>query len=260
MTANQKPTESIKLEEAIENLRDEVRSVKDELRNMEDTLLKDRLKSVENALAQNRVLLYAAQLEGEVKNDFFRLMKQGCENQTECTEKVTKFFSDKLQMVKELNIEQALQDLDGIIEFSNEAIKNPPKKECIQCYENVNKKLKRERGIFQTVGSMETSWKKDQQSEIDIPFVIKSFLEPLSNKNRLLILSRLNKGKRSFSELSKLTKKSGGPLIFHLNKLLKAKLITQESNQGDYIITQKGINAVNIISSIKNPCKILASD
>ena len=112
---------------------------------------------------------------------------------------------------------------------------------------------KREKRNFQTIASMEKNWKKEKQSEIDIPFVIKSFLEPLSNKNRLTILGSLYNGKKSYSELAKLTGKSGGPLIFHLNKLVNAKLITQESNQGDYIITQKGIEGITLISSIRHP-------
>jgi DNA-binding HxlR family transcriptional regulator len=253
MSVNQKQTESSKLEESIESLKIEVREVKNALQNMEDTLLKDRLKSVENALAQNRLLCYTTQLEGEVKNDFFRLMKNGCESQIECTEKVSKFFSDKLQLIKELKIKQALEDLDGIIKFSNEAIKNPQKKECLQCFENVNKKLKRERRNFQTIGSIEKSWEKKEQSDIDIKFVVKSFLEPLSNQNRLMILASLYNGKKSFSELSKVTGKSGGPLIFHLNKLVNSKLITQETNQGDYIVTQKGIEALELISAVKKP-------
>ena len=127
MSDNQNQTESNKLEESIESLRSEVRAIKNALQNMEETILKDRLNSVENALAQNRILMYTNQLEDEVKDDFFRLMKHGCESQTECTEKLTKFFSDKLQLIKQLNIKQALDDLDGIIEFSDEATKNPPK-------------------------------------------------------------------------------------------------------------------------------------
>ena len=144
MSANQNPTESSKLEELIESLKDEVLEVKNALQNMEDTLLKDRLKSVENALAQNRLLIYTTQLEEEVKNDFFRLMKHGCESQTECTERISKFFSEKLQLIKQLNVEQAFEDIDGLIELSENALKNPPKKECLQCFKNVNKKLKRE--------------------------------------------------------------------------------------------------------------------
>ena len=131
MTTKQKPLEN-RIEESIEILKDDVQNIKNTLKNMEDTILKDRLKSVEKALSQNRILLYAIQLEEDVKDDFFRLMKHGCEKQTECTEKVNKFFSDKLQLIKQLNIEQALDDLDGVIEFSNEAIKNSSKKECIQ--------------------------------------------------------------------------------------------------------------------------------
>lgn len=251
MTANQKLNETSKLEESIEGLRSEVRAVKNSLQNMEDTILKDRLNSVENAIAQNRILIYTNQLEDEVKDDFFRLMKHGCESQTECTEKLTKVFSDKLQLIKQLNIKQAFDDLDGMIEYSSEAIKNPPKKECLQCYKNVNKKLKREMNTFQTISLMEKSWKKEQQADIDIPFIVKSFLEPLSNKNRLMILLGLYNGKKSYSELAKLIGKSGGPLIFHLNKLVNSKIITQENNQGDYIITQKGIEAIRLISSIK---------
>ena len=253
MSTDPETTESTKLEKAIESLREEVRVVKDELRNIEGTLLEDRLKSVENALAQNRLLIYTTQLEEEVKNDFFRLMKHGCESQKECTEKISKFFSEKLKLIKQLNVEQAFEDIDGLIELSDNAIKNPPKKECLQCYENVNKKLKREKKNFQTIASIQKSWKKEQQSDIDINFIIESFLEPLSNQNRLTILTSLSNGKKIYSELSKLTGKSGGPLIFHLNKLVNAKLITQENNQGDYIITQKGIEAIRLISSIRNP-------
>ena len=252
MITKQKPLEN-RIEESIEILKDDVQNIKNTLKNMEDTILKDRLKSVEKALSQNRILLYAIQLEEDVKDDFFRLMKHGCEKQTECTEKVNKFFSDKLQLIKQLNIEKALDDLDGVIEFSNEAIKNSPKKECIQCYRNVNKKIKREKRNFQTISSIEKNLKKEQPSNLDIPFIIKSFLDPMSNRNRLSILASLYNGKRSFSELSKLTGKSGGPLIFHLNKLVNAKLIAQESNQGDYIITQRGIEAFRLVASIRNP-------
>ena len=46
---------------SIESLRLEIQSLKNEFRKMEGTILKDRLKSVENALSQNR-LLYALSL------------------------------------------------------------------------------------------------------------------------------------------------------------------------------------------------------
>lgn len=253
MSTNQNPNESNKLEELIESLKDEVLEVKNALQNMEETLLKDRLKSVENALAQNRLLKYTTQLEGEVKNDFFRLMKNGCEQQTECANKMSKFFSDNLKLMKQLDVEQGLQGINVIVQKSNEIVEKPPKEECLECFKNVNHKLKREKRIFETIASMEKNWKNEKQTEIDIPFLIKSFLDPLSNKNRLTILWSLYNGKKSFSELSKLTGKSGGPLIFHLNKLFNAKIIAQENNQGDYIITQRGIEAMEIVSAVKKP-------
>jgi predicted transcriptional regulator len=39
----------------------------------------------------------------------------------------------------------------------------------------------------------------------------------------------------------------GGHLIFHLKKLLDSKLIAQEDNKGDYIITPKGADAIRKI-------------
>ena len=39
----------------------------------------------------------------------------------------------------------------------------------------------------------------------------------------------------------------GGHLIFHIKKLLDSKLIAQEDNKGDYIITPKGVDAIRKI-------------
>ena len=253
MSNRQKLSQRSNFEKSIKNLKDEVRAINDTLQNMEDSLIKDRLKSVECALSQNRLLRYVIQLDENIKNDFFRLMQNGCEKQEECTKRITKFFSENLTLMKQLDIEQGFNGLDLLIEKSKQFIKNPRKKECIQCIENINKKLKREKRTLQTIASVETSWKKQPQPDLDIPFIVKSFLEPLSNQNRLTMLVGLYNGKKSYSELSKLTGKSGGPLIFHLNKLGNAKIITQENNQGDYIITQKGIEAIELVSAIRNP-------
>ena len=45
--------------QSIENLRLEIQSLKKEFHKMEGTILKDRVKSVENALSENRLLRYA---------------------------------------------------------------------------------------------------------------------------------------------------------------------------------------------------------
>ena len=115
----------------------------------------------------------------------------------------------------------------------------------------MQRKLKSERRSLKTISSIEKSWSKEVPSEVNISLILKSFLEPISNQDRLSILFSLCKGKRSFTELSKVTGKRGGPLIFHIKKLKRSKLIGQEGTKGDYIITPKGISALNLISSIQ---------
>ena len=239
------------LKDSIESLKIEVSSLKDEFHNIEDTILKDRLKSVENALAQNRLVLYANQLEENLPADFFKLMKHGCESQQKCAKASQVAISGNLELIKKSKIKEAFTDLDLRIESAKRFLEESKKPECNPCYQNVLDKLKREKRTFQTIASVEKSWKKQKPSKIDISFILKSFLEPISNQNRLSILFSLYERKRSFTELSQVTGQSGGPLIFHIKKLIRAKLIAQEGNKGDYIITQKGIGALNLISSIQ---------
>jgi predicted transcriptional regulator len=76
-------------------------------------------------------------------------------------------------------------------------------------------------------------------------------LEPLANAARLKILLSLCEGKKSFSKIAQLTNLRGGHLIFHLNKLSAAGLIAQEDNKGDYVITQRGIEAAKKVSLLQ---------
>jgi DNA-binding transcriptional ArsR family regulator len=78
------------------------------------------------------------------------------------------------------------------------------------------------------------------QEAVDVSFIVENLLEPLANPVRLKILLSLYGGKKNFSKLSGEMALKGGHLIFHLKKLLDAKLVTQEDNKGDYIITAKG--------------------
>ena len=229
---------------SIESLRLEIQSLKNEFRKMEGTILKDRLKSVENALSQNRLLMYADQLGEELKEDFLRLMKDKCENQEKCAKKFSEFLSENLDLLKQSKIKEAFEDLDSKILQTKQMGKEVKRKGCEMCFRNVHKKLKREKRAFQTVTLVEKNWIETEPVNLDIAFLVKSFLEPLANQKRLAILFSLYEGKKSFSQLSQLTTLKAGHLIFHLNKLLGARIVAQEGNKGDYIIMQSGIDAI----------------
>ncbi len=245
LTHQKKSQDSDLVIKLIENLKFEIQSLKNEFHKMEGTILKDRLKSVENALSQNRLLMYADQLGEELEEDFLRLMKEGCEKQDECAKRCSVMLSENLDLIKQSKIKEAFEDLDSKILQTKQMGKEAKRKECEVCFRAVHKKLKREKRAFQTVTLVEKNWIDNEPVNLDITFLVKSFLEPLASQKRLAILFSLYEGKKSFSQLSQLTNLKAGHLIFHLNKLLVTKIIAQEGNKGDYIIMQRGIDAMH---------------
>lgn len=228
---------------SLESLRLEIQSLKNEFRKMEGTILRDRLKSVENALSQNRLFMYADQLDEELEEDSLRLMKDKCEDQEKCAKRIWKLFSENFDLIKKSKIKEAFEDLDKKIVYTKQMAEET--KKCEGCFRNVHKKLKREKRAFQTITLVEKNWLDKEPVNLDIAFLVKSFLEPLANQKRLAILFSLYEGKKSFSQLSRLINLKAGHLIFHLNKLLAANIIAQEGNKGDYIIMQRGIDAMH---------------
>ena len=51
--------------------------------------------------------------------------------------------------------------------------------------------------------------------------------------------------------MSQIMELKGGHLIFHMKKLLDSKLVAQEDNKGDYVITPKGVDAIRKIVSLQ---------
>ncbi|MCS3922120.1 DNA-binding transcriptional ArsR family regulator [Methanococcus voltae PS] len=86
-------------------------------------------------------------------------------------------------------------------------------------------------------------------SEISEKEVIEVF-EPLSNERRLIILNSLLTSDRTYSELSNITGIRGGNLLFHLRKLQCSKLISQNHDRGDYILTSKGQKILSLIYQV----------
>jgi predicted transcriptional regulator len=86
---------------------------------------------------------------------------------------------------------------------------------------------------------------------VNVAGIVDDFLEPLANTARLRILLSLSEGKKSFSKMAQAMDLKGGHLIFHLKKLLDAQLVAQEDNNGDYLITAKGLDAVKKIVSLQ---------
>ena len=122
---------------------------------------------------------------------------------------------------------------------------------CEVCFTRFQKRLRQEKRAYQEITLVEDFNKTEANGVLDKQYLIDNLLGPLANYSRLTILSSVSEGKKSFSELSKLTNTKAGHLAFHLRKLVAAKLMAQEATKGDYVITQKGLELIKKLISLQ---------
>lgn len=248
MTSQNEQTDQEAVTKALRELTQQVGSLKAELGRIEGVILKDRLSAVEEALSQNRLMQYADLLNEEASEDIDKLLNSDCEKRTKCHEYFREQLAENLLIVKSRGSKEALADLDARINHLGSQAEKAKGTQCESCQTKFQKKLKREKRAFQTIVLVEKTNSDDRNQEaVNIPFIVENFLEPLANPVRLKILFSLYEGKKNFSKLSQIMELKGGHLIFHIKKLLDSKLIGQEDNKGDYIITPKGVDAIRKI-------------
>jgi len=231
---------------AIAELKMEIKGLRADMNRVEETVLKERLRAVEDTLSQNHLLVYAGQRSQSLNQDIALLLKEDCQNRDKCLELYKNTIEENTQVIKQSGPKVALADLDDRIAENELMVEKTKGQQCENCFSNFDKKLKREKRAYQEivlVKDVNNETKVDNQS-LDIPFLLQNLFEPLGNDSRLKILSSVYEGKKSFSELSKIVDLKAGHLAFHLKKLVNAKLIAQEASKGDYIITQKGLTLV----------------
>jgi DNA-binding HxlR family transcriptional regulator len=234
------------LVDAIAELKMEIKGLRADMNRVEETVLKERLRAVEDTLSQNHLLVYASQRSQSLNQDIALLLKEDCQNRDKCLEHYKSIVDENTQVIKQSGPKVALADLDHKIGENELRIEKTKGQQCGDCFSNFDKKLKREKRAFQEIVLVKdvSNDKIVNNQSLDIPFLLQNLFEPLGNDSRLKILAILYEGKKSFSELSKIVDLKAGHLAFHLKKLVNAKLMAQEASKGDYIITQKGLALV----------------
>lgn len=245
---NQETLDSQPVLDTLKELKLEVGSLRTELSRLEGSILKERVKAVEEALTQNRLLLYANQLGEEIDDDIEKLPDPECKNRLQCIERFKTIVVNNLELIKDFKTKEVITDLDSKIDNLDQTIERAKGTPCEVCHQKFKKKLKREKRAFQTIVLVEkTTENMQNEEELNTKRLVETILEPLANIARLKILVSTYEGKKSFSKLTQITSLRGGHLIFHLKKLLDAGLVAQEDHKGDYVITQRGIEAAKKI-------------
>jgi DNA-binding HxlR family transcriptional regulator len=241
-----KDTSSDYLIGAITELKMEIKGLRADMNRVEETVLKERLRAVEDTLSQNHLLVYAGQRSQSLNQDIALLLKADCQNRDKCLEHYKNTIEENTQVIKHSGPKVALADLDDRIAETELMVEKTKGQQCGNCFSNFDKKLKREKRAYQEIVLVKdiNNDTKVHNQTLDIPFLLQNLFEPLGNDSRLKILAIVYEGKKSFSELSKIVDLKAGHLAFHLRKLVNAKLIAQEASKGDYIITQKGLTLV----------------
>jgi len=71
---------------AIAELKMEIKGLRADMNRVEETVLKERLRAVEDTLSQNHLLVYAGQRSQSLNQDITLLLKEDCQNKDKCLE------------------------------------------------------------------------------------------------------------------------------------------------------------------------------
>jgi Predicted transcriptional regulator len=241
--------------ELLNTLKQEIKNLRNDMNRIEESVLKQRLQSIEQTLTQNHLKVYAQQRSENIDQDVTLMLKHDCGKRGKCLEYFRGKIEDSTKTIQQADPKTAISDLDEKIAENEAIIEKSKGATCEACFVNFNKRLKREKRAYQEITLVEDLSKPDN-SCLDVPFLVDNLLEPLANYSRLTILSSVKDAKRSFSELSKITDTKAGHLAFHLKKLVAAKLIAQEATKGDYVITERGLELIMKLETLQ-PKKIV---
>lgn len=195
----------------------------------------------------NSIIIY---LKDDFRKDLERNMINPCQMRDSCQSKFTEFLDNNVELLKQDNV---LKDtLDEKKVELNEFKKTAPFDKCDTCFSEVNSLFDKEINLINSLQIYKSN--EDNKFEIEAlheDLIVKSVLEPLSSKLRLQILKSMSSQTRTFSALSDLTGLRGGNLLFHLQKLSDGELILQRHERGDYMITEKGLKLLLLLTDIQ---------
>ena len=185
----------------------------------------------------------------DVETGLERGMVDDCKMRDTCKSRFTNYLLDNEELILGDNV--PLNIIDKKKAELAHIRKDAPFEYCEDCFSEVNSLFNKQLGLISSIKIYSSNdEKRTEISRISDEHIVKTVLEPLSNKQRLQILKSMASETRTFSSLSELTGLRGGNLLFHLQKLLESDLIIQRHDRGDYMITKRGFNLLLVLVDI----------
>lgn len=186
----------------------------------------------------------------DIETGLERNMVAPCQMRETCKSRFTEFLVNNVDLIKrdKVSEETVGKKRAELVEIRKEA----PFDKCEICFEEVNSLFDKQLNLASSLQIYHTNQEKRTEiSSISEDLMVKGILEPVSNKQRLQILKSMASETKTFSALSELTGLRGGNLLFHIQKLLKSDLILQRHDRGDYMISKKGFNLLNMLADFQ---------
>lgn len=183
----------------------------------------------------------------DIKKGLKRNMVDPCKMRETCKDRFTKFLETNTELIRQNKVSDEIIN-DRKIELE-EIRKSAPFDKCDICFSEVDSLFDKQISLISSLQIYDSN-KEDKIEISSIPEdkMVKSVLEPVSNKQRLQILKSMALETKTFTALSGLTGLRGGNLLFHIQKLLENDLILQRHERGDYMITEKGYNLLIMLT------------
>jgi predicted transcriptional regulator len=183
----------------------------------------------------------------DIKKGLEKSMVDPCNMRETCKERFTKFLENSAELIRQENIpKEIIKDKKTELE---EIRKSAPFDKCEICFSEVDSLFDKQINLISSLQIYDNKREdKPEISSIPEEIMVKSVLEPISNKQRLQILKSMASETKTFTALSELTGLRGGNLLFHIQKLLENDLILQRHERGDYMITEKGYNLLIMLN------------
>lgn len=186
----------------------------------------------------------------DVERGLERGMVDPCEMRETCKSRFKEFLNDNADLIKCDSVSKEVIG-EKRVELG-EIRKSAPFDKCDICFSEVNSLFDKQLSLISSLQIYSNNEEERPDiSAIPEEIMVKSVLEPLSNKQRLQILKSMSSETKTFSALSELTGLRGGNLLFHIQKLLENDLILQRHERGDYMITNKGFNLLIMLADFQ---------
>lgn len=234
-------------DDPVREIREELRALRKEVHNLSEG--RNRLQNDGVLAAMQREfgrVAIGAHLES-ARAGLEKKLERTCPEREKCIET---FFHQIMESAGTITDGRATREELARYHHRIRDLKKAAPPSCTPCFEEATRILNKQEEIAGSLGILREQ--EDEPSIISIPVkeTVKKVLEPAASVPRLGILMELARDSRTFSGLSSITGLRGGNLLFHLEKLEGAGLITQRYERGEYELTASGYQVLRGIARI----------